>query len=204
MAFPLKLTSRLTGATPSQLKRWRSTGLVVPEVRESRPPLYSFRDIVAIRTITFLRAETSAQRVHKAFQALDLFDLTEHPSRYSFGTDGKTIFVRTDDGSAMDLVKTPGAYQLFPFADALGQFANFKDEEVRPLSSPAEGISVRLPRMGGWPTIEGTRIPFDTISSLVDYETVHPEDVQHYYPQVSPQLAQQAVEFDSQVEAIGA
>lgn len=204
MAFPLKLTSRLTGATPSQLRRWRSTGLVVPETRSFRPPLYSFRDLVAIRAIAFLRAETSAQKVSKAFASLDIFDLTEHPSRYSFGTDGKTIFVQTPDGAALDLVKAPGSIQLFPFEDALGRFTNFKDREVLPLARPAEGISVRVARMGGWPTIEGTRIPYDTISALVDFETVTPADVQHYYPHVSAQQAQQAVDFSADVEAVPA
>lgn len=204
MAYPLKLTARLTGATPSQLHRWRRSGLVVPEVRPYRPPLYSFRDILAIRTIAFLRAETSAQRVSRAFEALDLFDLTEHPSRYRFGTDGRTIFVETADGSAMDLVDAPGERQVFPFAEVLGMFRNFRDREVRPLDSPADGISIRLRRMGGWPTIEGTRIPYDTISDLVDFETVQPEDVQHYYPTVSAEQARQAVDFDREVEAVSA
>ncbi|WP_346007414.1 DUF433 domain-containing protein [Janibacter terrae] len=204
MAYPLKLTSKLTGATPSQLHRWRRSGLVVPEVRPYRPPLYSFRDILAIRTIAFLRAETSAQRVSRAFQALDLFDLTEHPSRYRFGTDGKTILVETDDGRAMDLVDAPGKIEVFPFAEALGLFRNFRDREVRPLDTPAEGISVRLQRMAGWPTIEGTRIPYDTIADLVDFETVRPEDVPHYYPQVSAEQALQAVDFDRAVEAVSA
>lgn len=200
MAFPLNLTSRLTGATPSQLMRWRRSGLVVPEVRPFRPPLYSFRDILAIRTISFLRAETSAQRVSKAFASLDLFDLTDHPSRYLFGTDGKTIFVQMDDGSAMDLVGTPGKTQLFPFEDALGLFHNFKNQEVRPLEAPAEGISIQLRRMGGWPTIEGTRVPYDSIADLVDYQTVWPNDVEHYYPQVSATQAEQAIAFNHEVE----
>lgn len=204
MAFPLKLTSKLTGVTPSQLRRWRSTGLVVPEVRPQRPPLYSFRDLVLLRTLAYLRAETSAQRVAKAFGALDLYDLTEHPSKYRFGTDGDTIVVETSGGQALDLVRRPGQVELFSFSEAFDMFTDFRGREVASLSKPAPGVEVLYGRMGGWPTIEGTRVPYDTIARLVDFQTINPEDVPNYYPSVSAEQALQAVDFDRKVESIAA
>lgn len=204
MAYPLKLTSILTGATPHQLNSWRSKGLVVPEVRPYRPPLYSFRDIVALRSMVFLRSQVSLQKITRAFANLDLFDLTDHPSKYHFGTDGETIYVRWADDRAMDLVKRPGQSTLFTFEDVIRPFHNFRDQEVVPLDHPAEHIEVRYARMGGWPTIEGTRVPYDVVADLVDGVTITSEDVSDFYPGVSAEAARSALAFRDRVEAVGA
>lgn len=203
MAFPAKLTSRLTGVTPSQLTSLRQKGVVVPEINPYRPPLYSFRDILALRTIARLRAMTSAQRIHKAFLTLDVFDLTEHPAAYRFGSDGDTIFVEHNE-QAVDLVKHPGQVQVFPFSEALGAFEDWRGRRVDSLAQPAQGIAVRPGRMGGWPTVEGTRVPYDIVAGLVDDVTVTAHDVPHFYPTVSVLQAQQAVDFDRQVEQVPA
>lgn len=203
MAFPLPLTSVLTGVTPSQLSRWRAKGLVIPEIRPYRPPLYSYRDLVLLRTMAYLRAETTAQRVTTAFSNLDLFHLTDHPAEYQFGTDGRTIFVE-HEGKALDLVRRPGDITLMPFTEVLDSFPNFKGEPVPSLANPADGIAVRPQRLAGWPTIENTRVPYDTISTLVDFHTVFPSDVSAHYPSVSEVQAQQALAFDAKVSAVAA
>lgn len=204
MAFPLELAAVLTGATPSQLRGWRTRELVVPEIRQGRPPLYSFRDLVALRSLVYLRKETSLQRISKAFKTLDLLELTEHPSRYKFGTDGKTIVVGLDDNSVIDLVGKPGQIEIFTFEDISRSFLNFKEAEVRDFRNPGSHIEVRYGRLGGWPTVEKTRVPYDVIANLVDYKTVMPEDVPHYYPSVSPEAALGALEFDEYVKSVGA
>ncbi|WCV10688.1 helix-turn-helix domain-containing protein [Corynebacterium silvaticum] len=98
MGYDISLTATLTGATVAQLQRWRRTGLLVPEASASRPVEYSFRDLVALRTIAKLRAQTSLQQIRKAFSSLSDFDMVDHPSKYQFATDGKTVKVWTDDG----------------------------------------------------------------------------------------------------------
>lgn len=107
MSFPVDLTAALSGATRHQLYRWRRTGLLVPEGSPTRPALYSFRDVVALRTVVRLRSETSLQKIRAAFAALPEFDLTDHPSRYRFATDGRSVAVQTEDGF-LDLVKNKG------------------------------------------------------------------------------------------------
>jgi len=205
MAFPLNLTAILTGATPSQLHLWRRSGLVVPEVRPYLPPLYSFRDLVLIRSVVYLRARMSSQKVHRAFDAIpDVVEAVEHPSEFRFGTDGRTIFLGTKDDEAIDLLRHKGQASLFRFGDMLQAFENFRDEPVPPLARPSLHIQVEPARLGGWPTIEGTRVPYDDIARLVDFESVFPEDVQGYYPSVTASAAEDAVEFARRVEAVGA
>lgn len=203
MAYPLQLTSVLSGVTPSQLHRWRATGLVVPEIKPYRPPLYSYRDLMLLRTMAYLRAETAAERVATAFNNLDFFHLTDHPSEYEFGTDGKTIYVE-HEGKALDLVRRPGDITLMSFTEVLESFSNFRNDTVPPLTRPADGIVVRPQRLSGWPTVEDTRVPYDTIAGLVDFRTVFPEDVPDFYPSVSPLQAEQAVAFDKTVSTVAA
>lgn len=202
MAFPLKLASILTGLTTSQLRRLRKQGTVVPEVNASRPPLYSFRDLVVLRTIAKLRAEASAQMISTAFGNLDLVDLTEHPSTYKFGTDGATIYVEDDEGDVLDLVKSPGQRDVFTFEEITQAFTNFRGEEVGSFTKPHRNLEVNYRRLGGWPTIEGTRIPFDTIATIVDGRTITTEDVEYYYPGVTAAVAADAVAFQGRIEGV--
>lgn len=203
MAFPRPLASILTGATINQLRGWAAKGLVVPEVNPKHPPLYSFRDLVALRAMVRLRADTSLQQISKAFATLDVYDLTDHPSTYRFGTNGKTIWVELpEDGRAMDLVKRPGQVDLIPFDDIARSFDNFRNETVVDFYRPAPHLRVRPQRLGGWPTIDGTRVAYDTIATLVDGQTITPDDVEHYYPGITPEAAASAVEFDARVRAV--
>jgi uncharacterized protein (DUF433 family) len=205
MAFPLDLTAVLTGATKSQLLHWRDSGLVTPEVRPFRPPLYSFRDLILVRSVVYLRARISSQMVHRAILGIpDVIDAVGHPSEYRFGTDGKTVYLGTANGDAIDILRRRGQATLFTFDDLLGTFENFKDETVPDFRRPAAHIEVEPGRLGGWPTIEGTRVPYNDVARLVDNDTVFPEDVELYYPSVSPAAARDAVAFAERVEAVGA
>lgn len=200
--FPLGLTSVLTGATRSQLLRLRSKGLVVPEVRPERPPLWSLRDVVAVRTIAFLRGATSLQQISKAFDTLDLLDMQEHPSAYTFGTDGKTIFVQDPHSEdAIDLNRQVGSRTLFTFEQMSETFSTFRNQEVAPLRSPAPHIRVDFGCLGGWPTIENTRIPYDVIVNLVDNDTITADEVSLYYPNVTGEVARGAVHLQSLIDA---
>lgn len=47
--------------------------------------------------------------------------------------------------------------------------------------------------MGGAPCFEGTRIPFDTVAQLIDYRTIFPEEVPYYYPSLTVDDVQAAL-----------
>ena len=174
----------------------------MPEIRAKRPPLYSFRDLVALRSIAFLRAETSLQKIHKAFGTLNVLHMVEHPSEYSFGTDGKTIFVQGPDAEAIDLVRDPGARTLFTFEEMNKAFTNFRKQEVPSFTAPAPHICVDPARIGGWPAIEGTRIGYDVIADFAGTQDPDVEYVLEYYPDLTTAAIESAIEFNKQVEAV--
>ncbi|MET1072597.1 MAG: DUF433 domain-containing protein [Umezawaea sp.] len=192
--FPADLTSVMTGASVHQLAGWRATGLLVPEI-SARPVLYSFRDVVALRTVMKLRTEATLQRVRKAFARLPEFELTKHPSEYSFGTDGKTISAVDADGVGIDLVRYPGQYEAVTLAEIFRPFTTKSGREVVDFLAPRHHLRVDGARMGGWPTIAGTRVAYDTISELMADGRLTAEDVHYYYPSVPVAAVPDAVEF---------
>ncbi|UQE75108.1 DUF433 domain-containing protein [Gordonia sp. PP30] len=193
--FPVELTIALTGVTRSQLDNWRRTELLIPEVNPTRPPLYSFRDLVALRTVAWLRTSTSLQKVRRAFAQLEEFDLTDHPSAYKFAVGGGSIAVWTDAGF-MDLVKTPGQYQLYTLADMFRPFNNRNDEPIVDFQRPRPTLTVDPRKLGGWPTIDGTRVPFDTVADALSGDLpISEEQVRAFYPGVSPSAAHDALDF---------
>jgi len=58
---------------------------------------------------------------------------------------------------------------------------------------------VRERRLSGWPTIAGTRIPYDTVAALTSDGTVPLDQVSYYYPGVDSAAARGALRFAEMV-----
>jgi DNA-binding transcriptional MerR regulator len=65
MAYEPRIASALSGATRSQLDYWRRQELLVPEVSATRPVLFSFRDLIALRTFVYLREQRPLQTIRR-------------------------------------------------------------------------------------------------------------------------------------------
>jgi len=200
VVFPIELASVLSGASVHQLRRWRGTNLLVPEANPYSPPLYSFRDVVALRTVVRLRAETSLQKIRAAFRRMPEYALTDHVSEYMFGVRGKSIAVHTDDGW-LDLVASPGQYELYSLADIYEPFTTNRGVNVVDFLRPRPHLEIDARRVGGWPVLENTRICYDTIAKAVDNVTLFPQDVARFYPGATEAAALDAISFDDEVRA---
>jgi uncharacterized protein (DUF433 family) len=195
MAFPVATASVLSGASTSQLHNWRRTGLLSPEVESDAPPfIYSFRDIVALRTVVKLRRDKSLQKIRKAFKNAGDIDLTEHPAEWNLVDVGASIFLVRQGGNAVDVLANPGQTTLANLGDIMGPFMTERGEVVD-LLRPRQHLQVREQKLGGWPTIEGTRVPFDVVADLIADGTITADDVPRYYPSVSPEAALDALDF---------
>lgn len=202
MAFPSDLTSMLTGASLAQLRNWRSTELLEPEVQQRPKALYSFRDVLALRTFVHLRRDVSLQKIRRAMKALREYDLTDHPSSYKLIADRGSVLLVQDDGDVTDLVQRKGQKLLGTLENVLAPFVNMQGETVVDFRKPRPNLEVREKRMGGWPTISGTRIPYNSIALLLQDGSVEPEEVQDFYPNVSPAAALDAADFDGAVRRL--
>ena len=201
--FTVELASFLTGASSRRLRYWKRTGLLVPEVKKERPPLWSYRDLVALRTFVRLREDgVSLQKIRRAVAELPEFDYFEHPAAYRFATDGRTVFVEDEDGLALDLVKRKGARTLLTFQEIFAPF-DVDGRRVVDFRRPSAHVEVAPSRLAGWPTIENSRIAYDTIALLVEGD-VPPERVSHFYPSVSAAQAADARDLHRAVLALAA
>lgn len=198
--FNSAITAALTGATVSQLANWRRTGLLKPEV-SGTPALYSFRDLVALRTVTAIRSHVSLQKIRIAFQSLGEFDLTDHPSAYTLTTDGDTVFFVESD-TATDLVKNKNQQILTGLMDVFDPFVNLRGREVPNFVHPRPSLTLSERVMGGFPTITGSAVPYDDVALLLRDGTVPLEYVGHYYPGVDENAARDALDFDSSVSSL--
>lgn len=204
MAYTTQLAAALSGATQRQLSHWRrdsgAGAVLVPEVSTSPPRvLYSFRDLLALRTCVFLRRAVSLQRIRKAIENLRVLGEYEHLSRYQLVSDGETIML-VDADTVTDLVRSPGQGVLAIMGDVFQPFAVREGVVVPNLFHPRQHLEIDPETRGGEPVVTGTRVPFDLVAGLVR-DGVPPEKVRDYYPDVSTEAARDATDFALYVDS---
>lgn len=210
MAFPVPITSLLTGASVRQLAYWRrrtaaAAPLLVPAAKESGRYLYSWADIVALRTIVYLREEKSLPKIRRAVEKLRNLDADdwEHLSNYRLVRTGGTIVVKIQAGGLYDLEAAPGT--VLPdvlMEDVLGPF-EAKGRDVPPLPNPRPNIAVDPHVLDGYPVVRGSRVPFDVVAGLAEdgYEAA---DIVELYPSVDADAIADARDFAEQVAEVAA
>lgn len=209
MPYPMKLASVLSGVTPSQLRRLQRKGIIVPRERDGGARSYSFNDVLALRAFATLRPYISAQKIDKAFSEFHRLmcdESTAELSSHRFGTDGTTIFTDLPDadGTAMDLLTNPGQMTVFTFDQLTREFKDWKGRTVPDLRNPRHNLAVDEGCVGGWPTVRGTRIPYDTIALMANDEDMTYGEIRYYYPRVSEAAVRDAVDLDHAVRAVRA
>jgi DNA-binding transcriptional MerR regulator len=124
VSYTVAQAARLAGCTPSQLRHWSRSGLVVASLERG---CYGFRDLVSLRVVrSLLDAGLPSARVRAAVLALrglgdgDLAGLR-------LVTDGRNVWSCRDDGQILDALRH-GQLALFVSVDRL---ASDVDAEIR-------------------------------------------------------------------------
>jgi uncharacterized protein (DUF433 family)/DNA-binding transcriptional MerR regulator len=201
VAYPTDITATLSGASLRQLAYWRrpkdGVALLAPELGDSGGRLlYSFRDLIALRTFVYLREQLPLQRIRKAVASLRDLGSTDHLSHYRLFASGKSVVWQApDDDTFVDLVEQPGALRLAAImADVMRPFKDSHGRSVVDLVHPRPNIEIDPEVQGGYPVIRGTRIEFDLVASLVE-DGMKPSEVKSIYPSVSAAGARDAARF---------
>ncbi|MEV6984231.1 DUF433 domain-containing protein [Sphaerisporangium sp. NPDC051017] len=203
MAYSPTLAAALSGATLRQLAHWRKSAgrgaVLVPEISDVRPILYSFRDVVALRTCVKLRNDTSLQRIRRALDTLrDDLRERDHLSAYQLVADGSSIYLVEPD-QATDLVHRKANLVIHEMVDVLRPF--YRDgRHIPDLLRPRDHVTVDPAIRGGVPVIEGTRIPYDEVAALLR-DGVPAERVSDFYPNVTASAAMDAADFADYVDS---
>jgi uncharacterized protein (DUF433 family) len=208
MAFPVPVTSALTGATARQLGYWRRATpadppLLVPHTKRGGRFIYSWADVVALRTVVYLRQEKSLPKIRRAVETLRALeaDQWEHLSQYVLVSTPLTIIVKTPTGQILDLEWKPGTVlDETLMADVMGPFQTRDGRDVPPLERPRPLLTVHADVLGGYPVVAESRVPFDVVATLAD-EGAAPAEIVELYPSVDPLGVPDAQDFARQVAA---
>jgi uncharacterized protein (DUF433 family) len=202
MTYTATLTAALGGVTEAQLAHWRRrpNPLLVPEHVSPGKIRYSFRDLLAVRTVANLRTEVSLQKIRKAVTNLKHFDDFDHLSNYRLVADNDTIVWVGDQ--TIDILKHPGQHVLVTMRDVLGEFVGWTGATVVPLARPKPGLRIDPLVLRGYPVIEDSRVPYDAVASLAA-EGFDPDAIRRFYPSATDVGVAGAVAFDRYVHEYG-
>jgi len=105
--FGTSIASKISGLSIRQLDYYDRTGLVKPSVKPAEGygsrRLYSFKDIVELKTVGALRNYVSLQKIRRALTYLhkNFPDIGQPLSELKFLSDGETVFVLTSNPETM-------------------------------------------------------------------------------------------------------
>jgi uncharacterized protein (DUF433 family) len=175
---------------------------LVPEISSHGQILYSFRDLLALRTFVRLREEASLQRIRQAVNSLRDLGWTAHLSSYLLVTDASgNIRLVTEDAEEVELARRPGQL-LLRMRDVIEPFSARPGVVIPDLLTPRPQIAVDPETQAGFPVIVGTRVPYDAVAALMR-DNVPAEEISDYYPGVSADAARDALEFARYVDSYG-
>jgi uncharacterized protein (DUF433 family)/DNA-binding transcriptional MerR regulator len=207
MSYTPEVAAALSGASLRQLSYWRSARseegpLLKPEFHKPRARVsYSFQDVLALRTFVYLRArDVSLQRVRKAVKALRKLGETEHLSAYTLVAVGRDVVWMVSDEEAVALTGKPGQQVIAQMVDILAAFNGMRGRLVVPLFEPERGVRVDPEVRGGYPVIDGTRVPYDLVAGLLA-DGMDASEVAAFYPSVTPAAAKGALAFARYVDS---
>lgn len=191
-AFTTRQAARLSGLSQRQLQYWDETDVFAPSISRGagRPynRIYSFQDLVALRTLAHLRKRVSLGRLrHLGTWLRQQYD---HPwSRIRFYLRGDEI-IYVDPVTQVLISDQPIGQEALPID--LGPIASEVEDTLRELRRrDPKDIGVierhRYVMRNEW-VIAGTRIPvwnlreladvgYDETAILNEFPMLHPEDV---------------------------
>lgn len=200
MAYSQTLAAALGGVTEGQLVHWRRppNPVLVPEYGSKPRVSYSFRDLLAIRTVARIRTELSLQKIRKAIQNIKNLDNFQHLSNYTLVAKNRSIVWIQSPDQMVDVLDQPGQHVIATMQDILGEFVSWTGETVVPLERPKPGIRINAAVLRGFPVIDNTRVPYDTIASLAA-DGLEPAAIRYFYPSVTDVGVEGAVALDRYV-----
>lgn len=204
MSYTPAVAAALSGATLRQLSHWRRGAepvLAPAQERAGSRVFYSFQDVVALRAVVYLRGrDVPLQRFRKALVALRAMGEHEHLSSYEFVAVGRDIVWRESPQDATALTGQPGQRVIAQMIDILGAFTDDRGNTVASLARPEPGVQVDREVRSGFPVIEGTRVPYDLVASLLE-DGMAPDRVSAIYPSVGADAARGALAFAARVDS---
>ncbi len=171
-AFNIDQASKLTGLAPSQLSAWDKAGFFQPEHAETNRRLpfsrvYSFRDIVGLKTLAILRKEYRIPLATLKKVAAKLEHVSTRPwSELQLSVLKRDVVVIREDGLAVGACD--GQIALIPLRSIIEDLRRDTETLKMRRSETVGKIEQRKFVLHNSARISGTRIPVSAIKSYLD------------------------------------
>jgi len=195
--------SQLSGIPGSTLYEWARNRVYVPDFANDGPMAWSYRDLVYLRLLAWLRQVGMDRSVASA-------QVTRLKLEFSSGEVAWRLFADRNHLIADDeRTSRTNGQNILPFEDLSDLFRNFNIEEpIRELRSnpkgvwgpdlvtPSEFTTIVPSVMAGDPCVVETRIPTATIFALRIERGLSSEQVVELYPDLSIASANDAYSLE--------
>jgi len=163
----------LTQVNSRSLYYWSKKYLVEPHIhgRNGGPPIYSYNDLLAMRTVVRLRrAEMPLQRIRKAIKYLyKTLGRKAEWWNYKMVVDVRkdliVVIPKDTSPSGQDEAVLASRHGQKPMEIILAELASdlLKGDRLEPFPEISEQVSISGSIQGGAPVIKGTRVPTSVI-----------------------------------------
>jgi uncharacterized protein (DUF433 family) len=201
IAFTADTVAPLTGLSVRQLHRWDRTGFFVPSFadpnrRRPHSRVYSFADVVGLRTIARLRQQGVSFPDLKKVRTFFALDTNEDWANRRFYVVGNHVFFTHDEAV---LAAKPLGQRVDRNILDLGPILGEVKEAIRqlPSRSPDQIGEITTDRfiMGGAPILAGTRIPTATVAWFAR-NGYGVDDIIREFPRLLPDDIQAALDWE--------
>jgi len=202
-AFSVDRIAMLAGLSVRQLRYWDKTKVYEPELangsrRQAYSPIYSFRDVVGLRTLAQLRKQVPLQELRRVGDWLK--ESYSYPwSSLRFGILGKKV-VFGEPGTSEIIATRPAGQRVMRMIELEPVAADVRTA-IRHLNRRGPGEIGKVIRdrhvMGNAPVLAGTRIP---TSIVWDFYTAGspPETIRAMYPHLTMLDIDAAIAFEQE------
>jgi uncharacterized protein (DUF433 family) len=188
-AFTAEQVVRLTGLTMGQLAYWDKTRFFEPAYasEDRRSPyarIYSFEDVVGLRTLSILKGKYGVSLPHLREVAQELSKYSETPwadIRLKVW-NRKVQFDEPEAGKTRGVVD--GQYVLLPIIDVIEDVRRGAEKMRRRDPAHVGEIEQRRFVARSAPVVAGTRVPVSTVIHYLE-DGFSPEDIVREYPSLT-------------------
>jgi uncharacterized protein (DUF433 family) len=206
LAFTTEHVCRLTGLSVRQVRYWDDTGFFSPTllkgVRRAFSRVYTFRDVVGLRTIALLRKkhQIPLQELRRVGEWLQQHYQTPWSS-LRFALSGRKV-VFYEPGTGVPLEARDGKQAVMAFA--LEQVANEMQREAARLREREDSQHGKIVRNryvvhNAW-TLAGTRVTTEAIWNF-HQAGYKPEQIISEYPRLTKKDIREAIRFEAERKA---
>jgi uncharacterized protein (DUF433 family) len=208
-AYTAERATALSGVPRSTVHYWARKEILVPSISEVRVKLWSYADLMGLRTIYWLRQSKDAgdgpevprtsmhavRRALKTLRELDLEVWTEEGGPNVAVDRAGRVLITTDDVPITD------HFQHVMAADVLNLVAPFPAKEAwgPDLRTPRPRLRIVPGKLSGSPHIERTRIETIALAAL-SKRGLEAAKVYRLYPVVETDAIDEALDLEKQLD----